>query len=188
MISLQLDEYYPADLEKLCAVSEDSIAPKAIRAMELQILALLNWETYHPDPMLYINRYLIAAGQRQNTITYELTIMTLDAMAVNTALWEKSMPIKASICVLSALLVTDEKQLSVEELWSPNLKYYTGIDDLMKEHSETVELMLRTIGKILKDTDREFSLTAKYTSQSRHSGLLKKLTYNQVTRALGKIK
>lgn len=156
-----------------------------IRSTEQEILTLLNFQVYGADPMSFVNRYLDAAGQRQNVMTYELTILFLDGMMLNTSIWKKPMSIKVAICVLTALILTDENSRSIVELWSPTMKYYTGIEDT-KEMLPTVQLMLKILGRIMDDREHcepEHHLTIKYSSNSRHFGLLRKLTRRRLKAA-----
>ena len=44
LIASKLEEYYPADIEKLCQLTEDSYTPGEVVAMEVNILSLLNFK------------------------------------------------------------------------------------------------------------------------------------------------
>ena len=44
LIATKLEEYYPADIEKLCQLTEDSYTPGEVVAMEVKILSLLDFK------------------------------------------------------------------------------------------------------------------------------------------------
>ena len=44
LIGSKLEEYYPADVEKLCHLTEDSYTPGEVIAMEVEILSLLDFK------------------------------------------------------------------------------------------------------------------------------------------------
>ena len=180
----QLDEYYPADIVKLCHLTEDTATPQQVRQMELHILELLNLELYGVDPMTFVHRFLKAAFKSKNFGVYELSILFMDAMVQKLELWNESCSKKAAICVLASLLVFDKESKSLDEIWTPNLKYYAWDD--AKSLLPTSIFMLNTLIRVLKDatSTREFSISIKYSSVSRHRGFLSTLSVSQVRRAI----
>ena len=65
---------------------------------------------------------------------------------------------------------TEEK---IEKIWTPNMKHYAW-----KNYRDLIPMckcMLNILKTILRDSQNDFALTAKYKSVSRHGGLLQKL-------------
>ena len=81
--------------------------------------------------------------------------------------------LKAAVAVFTALVLTDAEELEVEKIWTPNMKHY-----VWKNYRDLIPMskcMLNILKTILRDSQNDFALTAKYKSVSRHGGLLQKL-------------
>lgn len=151
--------------------------------MEMHILELIQFQAYALEPMTFVRRFLKAAQRLKDLFVYELSILFMDAMVQNLELWKFDTDKKAAISVFSALIVTDhDGKTNLDEIWTPNLAYYAWSDP--KELLSTTIVMLSTLQRILNDKDNEFSITAKYMSQSRHHGLLRNLSMRRVKNAL----
>jgi len=184
LLATKLDEYHPAEINELCRLTENSATPIKILAMEQKILETINFEAYGTEPMTFIRRYLKAAQFLQNsTVTYELSILFMDAMV--SKLWkdaeDASTAKKAAVAVFTALLIRyvdlDDSN-AVEKIWTPNMIYY-----VWPNYQDLVPMsrgMLRVLASIMEDSKNEYGLTIKYKSVSRHSGLLQKLSYERV--------
>ena len=109
---------------------------------------------------------------------YELTIFGMDILSLDLNHWCQPNSKKSAASILFAMMIHWPIK-SIEELWTPNLKYYTGFDDA-KDLLTTTKVMLETLRKCLSDQDHDFSLTIKYYSVSRHNGLLSKINETDV--------
>ena len=100
--------------------------------------------------------------------------------------------LKAAVAVFTALMITKlnknvdghfdvdysiaeetEYLPLVEKIWTPNMKHYAW-----KNYRDLIPMskcMLNILKTILRDSQNDFALTAKYKSVSRHGGLLQKL-------------
>jgi len=182
LLATKLDEYHPADISDLCRLTEDSVTPTKVVAMEWKILETINFETYGTEPMTFIRRYLKAALYANSTDIYELSILFMDAMVLR--LWEDAEACtakKAAVAVFTSLAINnfDPKDSSaIEKIWTPNMTYYAwpNYQDLIPMS----RCMLKVLKTIMKDSNNEFALTTKYKSFSRHSGLLHTLSYQRV--------
>jgi len=186
LLATKLDEYFPADIHDLCRLTEGTATPIKVLAMEHKILETVNFETYGTEPMTFIRRYLKAAHvwQNSNNVAYELSIFFMDAMVLK--LWEDPDDArtakKAAVAVFTALVISYiNDTTSVEAIWTPNMNFYVwpNYQDLVPMSKS----MLQVLKQIMKDSKNEFSLTTKYKSVSRHSGLLHKLSYSPIVAA-----
>jgi len=183
LIATKLDEYHPANINDLCRLTENSVTQDKMLAMEQKILMTINFETYGTEPMTFIRRYLKAAQLShriyKGSPTYELSILFMDAMVLK--LWDDDQDArtskKAAVAVFTALVLTDveatEDLPRVEKIWTPNMKHY-----VWKNYQDLIPMskcMLNILKTILRDSQNDFALTAKYKSVSRHGGLLQKL-------------
>ena len=66
LIASKLEEYFPADIEKLCHLTEDSYTPGEVIAMEVKILSMLDFKV---RPKIFL---LTAFAQ----ISHEIFIFT----------------------------------------------------------------------------------------------------------------
>ena len=117
--------------------------------------------------------YFRAAYIVHEKIVYELTIFGMDFLSLDLDYWCEPHSKKAAASILSAMMVHWPLK-TIEELWTPNLKYYTGFEDVKDFISMTREI-LKGLGKALQDDKCDCSLTTKYNSVSRHEGLLSKI-------------
>merc|ERR1712180_263553 len=198
LIATKLDEYHPANINDLCRLTENSVTQDKMLAMEQKILMTINFETYGTEPMTFIRRYLKAAQLShriyKGSPTYELSIPFMDAMVLK--LWDDHQDArtskKAAVAVFTALMITqlnknadghfdvdysDAEETEylplVEKIWTPNMKHYAW-----KNYRDLIPMskcMLNILKTILRDSQNDFALTAKYKSVSRHGGLLQKL-------------
>jgi len=182
LIATKLDEYYPADLKKLHELSGKAFTPEDITDAERIILISLEFRSYGADVMPYVNRFLRAAYIVHEKIVYELTIFGMDFLSLDLDHWCEPHSKKAAASILSAMMVHWPLK-TIEELWTPNLKYYTGFEDVKDIISMTRDI-LKGIGKALQDEKHEYSLTTKYNSVSRHEGLLSKIDGSMVYAAI----
>merc|ERR1711962_434223 len=198
LIATKLDEYHPANINDLCRLTENSVTQDKMLAMEQKILMTINFETYGTEPMTFIRRYLKAAQLShkiyKGSPAYELSILFMDAMVLK--LWDDDQDArtskKAAVAVFTALMITqlnknvdgrfdvdysDAEETEylplVEKIWTPNMKHYAW-----KNYRDLIPMskcMLNILKTILRDSQNDFALTAKYKSVSRHGGLLQKL-------------
>ena len=177
LIATKMDEYYSADIDKLCHLTQDSFSPQDVRSMELRILRLVDFQVYGTEPMTFIHRFLMAADRTNDVMALHLSTLCMDALMPLMKLWSEKTQLKAAASVFTALLLLkfkDEDNANdpdFEEIWTPNLRYYAWHDHHeLFPMSHYVLTMLKRI--LLDKNDKAYALTTKYLSQSRHHGLL----------------
>lgn len=185
-----MDEYYPAEIQKLCQLTEDSFQPPDVRAMELYILKILDFEMYGAEPMTFIRRYLNAAQCLKNTVAFELSILFMDIMVLISPVGDTTAK-KAAASVFSALIIkncqmdNEDSSDNLSDIWTPNMRHYAWPS--YQELLPLTKLMLKTLKKIKEDEKRDLSITMKYYSESRHHGLLNQVRHHEVDFALNYI-
>ena len=102
----------------------------------------------------------------------------MDYLSLDLDHWCEPHAKKAAASILSAMMVHWPLK-TIEELWTPNLKYYTGFEDV-KDIIPMTQDILYALKRALLDDNHDCSLTVKYNSVSRHEGLLSKIEETNV--------
>ena len=121
--------------------------------------------------MFFIRRYLCAAYSFENTDVRELAYLLMDLQIPSVATWTFSTSRKAAVAVLGSLVVLKSSSVSsIEEIWTPNMIYYTGykVDELVGACAELLRVLVQNMENL------EYCVTEKYRSQSQHHGFLRK--------------
>jgi hypothetical protein len=168
-----LDEYYPADIDKLARLTDNSYTAKEIVNMERVILETLNFEMYGSEPMIFINRYIRAAQKQDDIFFYEMCIFFLDCLITSVKGWSKATDFKAASAVLAALVISEKGSKTIDELWSPTMRHYVWPNP--EELRSMVTQMIRVLRNIkVGKIEDKCGLKTKYFSVSRHRNLLGK--------------
>merc|ERR1712113_985442 len=72
-------------------------------------------------------------------------------------------------CLRSILVMKFTASFTIEDIWTPNMVYYTGykVDTLRADCIDLLQRLVEIIGEI------EYCIIEKYRSQSQHHGFLR---------------
>ena len=80
LMATKLEEYYPANIDELSRLTQNSCSAAKIRKMELQMVAALEFRSYSLDPMLLLNRFIVAAQREDDDAFKEACQFFLDSL------------------------------------------------------------------------------------------------------------
>lgn len=177
LIATKLEEYYAANIEDLSRLTQNSCSTSRIRKMELKVVGALQFRSYSLDPMLFLNRFIVAAQREEDPMFKEACHFFLDSLIPVQAQWAVKTSVKCAAAVLTALVLipnTPNPIQAEEELWHPTLKYYT---EYRKEYLITLsEQMIQNLWEVKCSPNPKIpcsGVKAKYCSRSKHSEFLK---------------
>ena len=98
--------------------------------------------------MSFIRRFLTASYDYENRNVRELSLLLMDFQIVRLELWVKSTAKKAALAVLGALAIL-KRPKNIDELWTPNMIYYTGFD-FAELREECIDLLKDLLTVFLK--------------------------------------
>jgi len=193
LIATKLEEYYAANIEDLSRLTQNSCSASSIRRMELKIMGALQFRSYSLDPMLFLNRFIVAAQREDDPMFKEACQFFLDSLIPTQAQWAVKTSVKCAAAVLTALVLmpnTPNPIQAEEELWHPTLKYYT---EYRKEQLIPLsEQMIQNLWEAKSTVAPKIpcsGVKAKYCSRSKHSEFLKTVHCSEanVERAMQRI-
>ena len=160
-------------------LTEGSVSASNIRSMERTILSALGFKLYcGREPMVFLNRLLRAAYTKRSDIGYEISILAMDILVLERKFLNENSLKKAAAAVMAArkiLWAMDEID-GHDEIWTPNLKYYSTYEKNSENLEEMVKHIMMSVkqllGKIHVQGDERPNLVIKYTSRSKHRSLL----------------
>jgi len=121
LIATKLEEYYAVGLEQLESLTANSLSASKIQSMELKLLASLDFVAYSLDPMVFLNRFMLAAAPLldpawiagggdaaaavplREKMLREAAIFFLDATITDVDLWSVATAKKCAAAVYAAL-------------------------------------------------------------------------------------
>jgi len=165
LMASKLEEYHPADISKLIALTEDSYNYKQVLRMELVIFSLLDYQLYFPEIMPFLKRYIRAALRSQDEPFLETCQYLIDASVVDEK-FSTVVPSKqaaGSILGASLLFSLQANQDTLrEDIWTTTLEHYTQykVEDILS--------VARTMLSWQLDPQYKGAST-KYTSNSMHN-------------------
>jgi len=164
----KLEEYYPADIEKLISLTSDSYTKKQVLRMELVIFELLEHQLYFPEIMPFLKRYARAAHRGQDRKFVETCQYLIDTSIIDPTFSTTPPSQRAAASVLASSLLfsvqVNEEGPSEDEVWSLTLRHYS------KYHVIDLVEIARTMFKSFTLTKYEGALK-KYESNSMHQRL-----------------
>jgi len=176
LMATKLEEYYPANIDELSRLTQNSCSAAKIRKMELQMVAALEFRSYSLDPMLLLNRFIVAAQREDDDAFKEACQFFLDSLIPTQEQWAVKTSVKCAAAVLTALILipnTPNPIKAEEELWHPTLMHYT---EYKKEYLITLsEQMIQNLWEVKCSTTPKIACSgvrAKYCSRSRHGEFL----------------
>jgi len=177
LMATKLEEYYPANIDELSRLTQNSCSAAKIRKMELQMVAALEFRSYSLDPMLLLNRFIVAAQREDDDAFKEACQFFLDSLIPTQEQWAVKTSVKCAAAVLTALILipnTPNPIKAEEELWHPTLMHYT---EYKKEYLITLsEQMIQNLWEVKCSTTPKIpcgGVRAKYCSKSRHGEFLR---------------
>ena len=78
LIGTKIEEYYHANVKELWKLTANSCTPTQIKNMEMKVLQGLGFSTYSLDPVIYINRFIVAAQREEDILFREACLLCLD--------------------------------------------------------------------------------------------------------------
>jgi len=198
LLASKLEEYYPASLDKLIHLTENTYTKVQLCQMERTILSVMEFEIYIPSPQLFLLRYTKAALRQDDDQFLETCFYLLDSHLTNilhSTIANSKLAAAAvlSSCLLYYLSANPECLPALPELWTPTLQHYSGISlrhikdvlsvasnmlDIAAEHS-----MLNIESKHSQEMIASYN---KYKSMSQHKRLVlaKHLQFEVVVKSL----
>jgi len=176
LLATKLEEYHPANVEELSRLTEGSCSKDTIKKMEMKMLQALSFQTYSLDPMLFLNRFIVAAQRENEPIFKEACQFFLDSFIAKKWQWAVQTSAKCAAAVLTTLVLMPNTANPIgaeEELWTPTLQFYTEfkISDIVSISQQMITNLWEV--KSTKTKQVVAGLTAKYISKSKHMQFLK---------------
>jgi len=180
LLASKLEEYYPANPDKLIHLTENAYTKVQLYQMERSVLSVLEFEIYIPSPQLFLLRYIKAALREDDDQFLETCFYLLDSHLTNSlhsTIGNSKLAAAAvlSSCLLYHLSAIPESLPALPELWTPTLQYYSGISLLkVKDVLCVVSNMLDKLRLNIeyKNSDKETGTYNKYKSMSQHKRLV----------------
>jgi len=179
LIGTKLEEYYHANVKELWKLTANSCTPTQIKNMEMKVLQGLGFSTYSLDPVIYINRFIVAAQREEDILFREACLLCLDCTIPFQKKWAVQTSKKSAAAIMASLALIPNRPNPIkaeEELWHPTLQHYTGYsyDEVVGVAIDMLDILLLAADDSISAVDRGFGgVRVKFTSQSGHSGLLK---------------
>eukprot|EP00088_Acartia_fossae_P060970 TRINITY_DN7314_c0_g1_i1.p1 TRINITY_DN7314_c0_g1~~TRINITY_DN7314_c0_g1_i1.p1 ORF type:complete len:438 (+),score=100.11 TRINITY_DN7314_c0_g1_i1:47-1360(+) len=173
-IASKLEEYYPADLNKLAYLTKNSFTTRQIVKMEFIVLSVLNFKLHLPCIQTVLNRFVRAAC-RSNDLKFVKTCQYLiESHAVDVKFPTVRPSLQVAGGVLGAILLfhvqanQDIGNIDLSSLWNATLVYYTnyGEDEVLPV---TLDILRTLTGENAGKYEGAYN---KYLSESRHSKLV----------------
>jgi hypothetical protein len=180
LLASKLEEYYPASLDKLIHLTENTYTKVQLCQMERTVLSVMEFEIYIPSPQLFLLRYTKAALRQDDDQFLETCFYLIDSHLTNilhSTIANSKLAAAAvlSSCLLYFLSVNPESLPALPELWTPTLQHYSGIslhhikDVLSVASSMLDKLRLNIESKHSHEMTGSYN---KYKSMSQHKRLV----------------
>jgi hypothetical protein len=171
-LASKLEEYYPAETDKLVHLTENSYKKHHIIQMEVIILDILQFKVYSPQTMVFLLRYVKAALRSGDEMFIETCQYLLDSFIVRLEYSCTVPSLRAAASVLAALslfssLVVDQE---VTSFWSATLVHYTGYTQ--DQLAPTALDLLDLVNQAARGETKLMGAHAKYKSNSQHKKLV----------------
>jgi len=171
-LASKLEEYYPAETDKLVHLTENSYKKHHIIQMEAIILDILQFKVYSPQTMVFLLRYVKAALRSGDEMFIETCQYLLDSFIVRLEYSCTVPSLRAAASVLAALslfssLVVDQE---VTSFWSATLVHYTGYTQ--DQLAPTALDLLDLVNQAARGETKLMGAHAKYKSNSQHKKLV----------------
>jgi len=177
LIATKIEEYYPAEINKLLHLTENSYSRVDVINMERVLLQILEFKAYIPSPQIFLLRYARAALKCKDDQFYETCSFIVDTHLVlphHSCILPSEL---AGSAVLLAQLLYNLSSASggtyvspsAKEIWTPTLEFFTNLSlsDLLPTSLEMVKQMILSCAE-----DYKFrGVIGKYQSFSRHKRL-----------------
>merc|ERR1711972_757036 len=130
---MAIEEYYPAEIEKLLHLTECSYSRIDVINMERVLLQILEFNVYLPSPQLFLLRYSKAALKDKDDQFYKTCCFILDSHLIH----HKHSCISSSVSAGSAVLLAQLLYLLTgsqssskptgKEVWTPTLEHFSNL-------------------------------------------------------------
>ena len=125
LIGTKLEEYYHANVKELWKLTANSCTPTQIKNMEMKVLQGLGFSTYSLDPVIYINRFIVAAQREEDLLFREACLLCLDCTIPFQKKWAVQTSKKSAAAIMASLALIPNRPNPIkaeEELWHPTLQ------------------------------------------------------------------
>lgn len=169
LIASKLEEYHPPAIKDLLELTDNYYKFDDVLMMERKLLALQHFKAYNAEPMVFINRFIMASLKEEESIFRQTCTLFYDCLIPTVEFSEMLVSKKAAAAVYAARLIENEGAR-----WTPTLAYYSGYVE--EEVSMLALQMIDILIKCLVSCERDGSnkgVVKKYNSRSRHQAVLK---------------
>jgi len=180
LLASKLEEYYPANSDKLIHLTENAYTKVQLYQMERTVLSVMEFQIYIPSPQLFLLRYTKAALREDDDQFAETCFYLLDSHLTNSLHSTIGNSKLAAAAVLSSCLLyhqsaNPESLPALPELWTPTLQHYSGISlhqvkDVLSVVSNMLDMLRLNIEN--KNSDKVAGTYNKYKSMSQHKRLV----------------
>ena len=196
LLASKLEEYYPANSDKLIHLTENAYTKVQLYQMERTVLSVMEFQVtayylfinlitfplqiYIPSPQLFLLRYTKAALREDDDQFAETCFYLLDSHLTNSLHSTIGNSKLAAAAVLSSCLLyhqsaNPESLPALPELWTPTLQHYSGISlhqvkDVLSVVSNMLDMLRLNIEN--KNSDKVAGTYNKYKSMSQHKRLV----------------
>jgi len=178
LIATKIEEYYPAEINKLLHLTENSYSRVDVVNLERVLLQILEFKAYIPSPQVFLLRYARAALKCGDDQFYETCSFIIDTHLV---LPDHSCILPSELAGSAVLLAQllyklssasgskEEESPSAKEIWTPTLEFFSNLSlpELLPTSLEMVKQMIRSCA----DNYKYRGAIGKYQSFSRHKRL-----------------
>jgi len=174
LVAAKLEEYHPPSIKDLLAVTENSYIFDDVVKMERKLLILHDFSGYSAEPMVFINRFVKAAFQEDNSVFRNVCLLFYDCLIPTIGYSGIPVSKKAAAAVFAARILLNDIDANDFEVWPPTLAYYTGYEE--KDVSTLALTMVDVLTECLRRVAsgcKERGVVKKFRSRSTHDAVIK---------------
>lgn len=143
LIAAKYHERFPPEIADLCHLTDGTYTPPQVLKMERFVLRKLEFNLNIPDPVVFVERFLLVNQCEKKVLIQSMSMYLLDLTLTEVAF----VHFYPSLLAASAIYVSREL-LACDEIWNPAFAHYTKYSE--KDLDECVRALKRILSKLHK--------------------------------------